>query len=122
MPKANFTFPNGATVNIQGSDEEIARIIKQISGTTTTEPKKLKERKKNRSEKPTSSGPLGHVRDLAQEGFFAQKRSLGDVQKALEERGHIYAVTSISPTLVRLTRSRTLRRIKVEGNWNYVNQ
>ena len=38
----------------------------------------------------------------------------------LEENGHIYALHSLSPALLRLTRSKMLRRIKEKKGWVYV--
>ena len=60
------------------------------------------------------------VTELIEEGYFKSKRTLGDIQKKLEERGHIYARTSISPMLTRLTRKRTIRRLKEKKVWVYV--
>jgi hypothetical protein len=58
--------------------------------------------------------------ELASEGWFKSKRTIGDVQKKLEEKGHIYAMESLSTPLLRLTRNRTLRRIKDKSGWAYV--
>ena len=41
--------------------------------------------------------------------------------EALKTHGYIYAVTSLSPAVVRLVRSKRLRRLKnKEGLWTYV--
>ena len=76
---------------------------------------KLPKRKKKKE------GPTSLISELADEGYFKSKRSISDIQKKLEERGHIYAQSSISPILTRLTRKRTIRRLKEKGTWVYVN-
>jgi len=60
---------------------------------------------------------------LADGGFFAQPRSLGEIQSALTEHGWYYSQNNLSTPLVRLVRQRQLRRIQLaEGNkkvWKY---
>ena len=70
--------------------------------------------------KAARKGPQQLLRDLAEENWFKSKRTIGDVQKKLEEKGHIYAMQSLSTPLLRLTRSRALRRIKDKSGWAYV--
>ncbi len=64
---------------------------------------------------------MGHIRQLKSEGFFGTKRTLGSIQERLEELGHIYPQTSLSPALIKLTKKRELRRLKEKGVWVYVN-
>jgi hypothetical protein len=66
-------------------------------------------------------GPSSYILELKQEEFFKQKRTLPEVQKKLEENGHIYAQNSLSTPILRLVRSRQLRRIKEDDVWVYVN-
>ena len=42
------------------------------------------------------------------------------VQKKLEENGHIYAQSSLSPALIALTKKKCLRRMKEKKGWVYV--
>ena len=130
MAKANLVLPNGTTVNIEGTAEEVAALLSKFStpesGGHSGGSSQRKKKKKsgassggNKTKKP--GGPTSLVGELADEGYFKSKRSLGDIQKKLEERGHIYAQTSISPVLTRLTRKRTIRRIKEKKGWVYVN-
>lgn len=129
MAKANLVLPNGTTVNIEGTAEEVAALLSKFSAPEARgHSDSSRQRKK---QKPGSSsgsskakkpdGPTSLVGELAAEGYFKSKRTLGDIQKKLEERGHIYAQTSISPVLTRLTRKRTIRRIKEKKGWVYVN-
>lgn len=57
---------------------------------------------------------------LKEEGFFSEKRTLGDVREHLSTKGHILKNSDISPALVTLTRNGTLKREKhVNGQWIY---
>jgi hypothetical protein len=60
---------------------------------------------------------------LAEEGFFAQPRSLAEIQASLAEHGWHYPQGNLSTPLVRLVRQRRLRRLLLgEGNkrvWKY---
>lgn len=74
-----------------------------------------------RSRAPSSLS--ARVSMLADEGFFAQPRSLADIQAKLAEHGWHYPQTNLSTPLVRLVRQRELRRLQdAEGNkrvWKY---
>ena len=123
MAKANLTLPNGTTVAIEGTAEEVATLLAQVSGPTSATVTQSKKRGKiaaRATKKPANSsrkGPQTLLQELADEGWFKSKRTIGEVQKKLEEKGHIYAMTSLSTPLLRLTRSRALRRLKDKSGW-----
>jgi hypothetical protein len=60
---------------------------------------------------------------LADEAFFTQPRSLGEIQGSLAEHGWHYPQSNLSTPLIRLVRQRRLRRLQLaEGNkkvWKY---
>lgn len=70
-----------------------------------------------------SSSLWGRIEVLADEGIFDQPRSLAEIQGALAERGWHYPQANLSTPLVRLVRSRKLRRLQLpEGKkrvWKY---
>ena len=70
--------------------------------------------------KTSRKGPQTLIAELAGENYFKTKRKIVQIQKKLEEKGHIYAITSLSPPLLRLTRNKTLRRLKEKSGWVYV--
>ncbi len=130
MATANLTLPNGSKVAIEGTAEEVAALISRLSGGGAggdLTPIKRQRRKRagaasggERGDR-RSTGPRGLIGQLASEDYFkAQKRTIGDIQKKLEQDGHIYALHSLSPALLRLTRAKTLRRIKEKKGWVYV--
>ena len=127
MAKANLVFSNGTRVNIEGTPEEVALLLERFSreGTQTLPKRKTMRKSKTKKSDTTSQkvkrkGPQQLIAELAQEGYFKAKRSITDIQKKLEEKGHIYTQSSLSPPLLRLTRNRVLRRIKEKKGWVYV--
>lgn len=128
MAKANLALVDGTTVAIEGSAEEVALLLQKLSASTAPAGTSSR-RARGKTRKPSSNkgagkserkGPQQLMADLAQEGWFKSKRTIGDVQKKLEEKGHIYAIQSLSTPLLRLTRNRALRRIKDKSGWAYV--
>lgn len=127
MAKANLTLPDGTKVLIEGSSEEVANVLGKFSQPFETRVKRKKSKAKRKSSisssrgaKKVVRGPVGYITELADEGFFKTKRKLPEIQKKLEEGGHIYAQTSLSPALLKLIRKRVLRRLKEKKRWVYV--
>lgn len=78
--------------------------------------------KSSRSKRRSSgdSPVRSHIIRLKQEGFFDQKRLLGEVRDKLAQQGHHYKSNSMSSPLLALTKSRILSREKNEdGVWIY---
>jgi hypothetical protein len=128
MAKATLKLSDGTTVLIEGSPEEIARIMSLHSTTTQDQPSKPLPKTKTKKPKTTNkkssqsaTGPKLRIFELKSLGFFDEKKSIVDIQKKLEEQGHIYAQSSLSPALVRLVRGKDLRRVKEDKVWMYVN-
>jgi hypothetical protein len=124
MPKANLVLPDGTTVTIEGTADEVANLIGRLSGGTlpTSGIGSRTARKRPIARARTRAvGPADHIRELIASNFFNSKRGLGDVQKKLEEGAHIYPITHLSPVLFRLVKAKELRRIKEGGAWKYVN-
>ena len=119
MAKAHITKSNGTKVTIEGSEREVANIIKllEISHEGKAEKTKKNVRKVSNS-KPT---PASLICDLIDGGFFKKPKGLAAIRLALEEQGHFYPVTTLSPALLRLVRKKELRRIKENKRWLYVN-
>jgi len=127
MAKANLILPDGTKVNIEGTAEEVSALLSRFSGGESAPTKKKKARKKKKAAgqgkagtRTNRKGPQTLIEDLANENYFKSKRKIGDIQKKLEEKGHIYAINSLSPPLLRLTRKKVLRRIKEKSGWVYV--
>lgn len=127
MAKAHLTLPNGTTVNIEGTADEVATLLARFSGSAPSSSAPVKAPRKKaaassgkKAQKTARKSPKALIEELASENFFKSKRTIGEVQKKLEEKGHIYALHSLSTPLLRLTRSKVLRRIKEKDGWVYV--
>jgi len=90
-------------------------------------PKPSKEKEKATSKAKQPKGPKGRIDELITEGFFSQKRIIGDVKKEMEAHGWFHRVEEINPSLLRLIQDKKLRRIKEPENeggklvWRYSN-
>jgi len=97
--------------------DEVAGSIEASKPTET----KAKPRKKQ------PKGIKGRIEELITEGFFNQKRTLGEVKAELERHGWFHPSTDLSPTLLSLLKDKKLRRIKEPENeggklvWRYSN-
>ena len=127
MARANIVLPDGTRVTIEGTADEVAKLLKKFSqDTAPSTSRRSSSSKAKRGNAPSKKktrrkGPTGLILGLRDEGFFKSRKTLPDIQRKLEEQGHIYAQTSLSPVLVRLVRARELRRLKDKKGWVYVN-
>ena len=119
MAKAHITTKDGATVTIEGSHEEVAALIAKLGARPNREGRAVSEGLSHRKStaKPTVTGL---VSELIDGGFFKKPKELGAIKVALEEHGHFYPVTTLSPVVLRLVRKKELRRIKDKKRWLYV--
>jgi hypothetical protein len=118
MAKAEYTSPNGAKVAIEGSPHEVAELLKRLNSLSiesSPTPKKGK-RAESSSAKAT---PTNLIASLIDGGFFKKPKDLAAIKVSLEESGHYYPVTTLSPTMLRFVRGRQLRRIKENKKWLY---
>src|SRR5712664_3707254 len=117
MAKAHLTTQKGTTIVIEGTPSEVATLVKQFEGESLLPTPQPKHRPLSGSRgKPT---PVNLISSLIDGGFFKKPKDLGSVKVALEEIGHYYPVTSLSPALLRLVRKHALRRIKDKKRWLY---
>jgi hypothetical protein len=121
MPKAVITTKQGSTVAIEGSHEEVLALVGLFDrGTAQSVDEGFVRISKNSPSskgKPTLALLLS---ELIGGGFFSTPKKLNAVREALEEQGHFYPVTTLSPMLLRLVRKKELRRLKDKGHWTYV--
>lgn len=116
MAKAQLTTRSGTLIVIEGSPDEVTRMLAKF------EPRHAgKEGGRDADAgEPRKTGLGGHVSELIDGDFFNKPRGLAEIKAALEEHGHHYPVTTLSPALLRLVRRKELRRIKDKKRWTYV--
>ena len=119
MARASITTKSGATVMIEGTQDEVAALLARLEGGAVPDggPRARPAARRLNGTRPT---PMGLLSELIAEAFFAEPRELAAVRIALREKGHFYPVTTLSPIMLRLVRKKELRRIKDSGRWTYV--
>ncbi len=118
MAKAQLTTRGGAIITIEGTPDEVAALVARL------EARDRPVGKKTGAPGPKSTlraTPTSLIVDLIDGGFFKKPKELSAIRLVLEEQGHFYPVTTLSPVLLRLIRKRQLRRIKDQKRWLYVN-
>jgi hypothetical protein len=120
MAKAHIISKTGAKITVEGTPEEVAALTRHFaepgpSGAARSA-KPLRGAKGPRQQKPA---PSNLVASLIDGGFFRKPRDLGAVKVALEEMGHFYPITTLSPVMLRLVRRQELRRMRDKKRWLY---
>ncbi len=121
MPKATIKSNTGAIINIEGTPEEISQIIssfEKIASVTQSKTEASKnEIKKRQDKKRLAASDL--IIELKDDGFFDRPKSLLEISQALEEKGRMTPVTSLSGIMIKLVQERIFARKKIEGKWVY---
>jgi len=115
MAKAKIKSKNGTQIYIEGSPEEVSKIISDFKKHEERFAK-IKAMKKTRSRITATD----FILNLCEEGFFDKPKTIIDIKDKLAENGLIYPITTLSGVLIGLIRKRELGRIKKEKMWGYV--
>ena len=120
MAKANIETKDGTKVVIEGTPEEISKIMnlyknEKVSEAPAKESKKFSKAKTN--SKPTITDT---IREILAEGFFDKPKSLAELKQGLEEQGTFIPITTLSAIVLGLVKGKELRRIKQDKKWVYV--
>jgi hypothetical protein len=119
MAKAHITTKDGTKITIEGTPEEVAALANKLGGGAKTDaPSEVGKKRRQKREKVKAT-PINLISSLIDGGFFRRPKDLAGVKIALEELGHGYPVTTLSPILLRLVRRRQLRRMKDKKRWVY---
>lgn len=120
MAKATINTKSGAVITIEGSATEVSDLISLVER-GSVEPRRRAEAVGASTvaadEKRTGTADL--VLDLKADGFFEKAKALGEVAGALEEKGFLIPVTTLSGVMLGLVQKRQLRRKRHEGRWVY---
>jgi len=121
MAKATIKSRTGATITVEGTPEEVSNVISGYEKTSVVGHAKeaiARARATKKTEKKKESAS-DLIVGLKEEGFFEKPKTLGEIGAALEERGFLYPVTSLSGIVLGLLKKRMLRRKKLERKWVY---
>ena len=120
MAKAHITTKTGTKITVEGTPKEVAELVAEL-GQKAAAPRvrdRSGEKAAKRQDKQKAT-PINLISSLIDGGFFRKPKDLAAVKIALEEMGHFFPVTTLSPVLLRLVRKRQLRRIKDKKRWFY---
>ena len=118
MAKAQISFPDGTTVKLEGTPDEISGVIDR--GRSKRETKRDAARAKVKVRAASQRVQLVDlIASLIDGGFFKKPKDLAAVKAALEELGHHYPVTTLSGAMLRQVRKRNIRRLKQDKRWMY---
>ena len=120
MAKANIETKDGTKVVIEGTPEEISKIMNLYKDEKVSEPP-AKESKKFFKAKTNSKPTITDtIREILAEGFFDKPKSLAELKQGLEEQGTFIPITTLSAIVLGLVKGKELRRIKQDKKWVYV--
>src|SRR6266481_8428455 len=98
MAKATIRSRTGAVISIEGTPKEVSDIVSAFERTTAVGQAKAViargHAEKKEEKKRASTSNLVVV--LKEEGFFDKPKGLSDIVSALEEKGYICPVTTLS--------------------------
>ncbi len=121
MAKATIKSSTGATITIEGEQSEVSSILAAYERTSVVGQAKtaIARTKTARKTEKKREGASDLIVELREAGFFEKPKALGEIGHALEEKGYLYPVTTLSGVVLGLVKKRELRRKKHEGKWLY---
>jgi hypothetical protein len=115
LARAHIESTNGTKIEVEGTPEEVAKIIADV---------KKKETRQRAKEAMQGSGKSTNATDfvleLREQGFFDKPKTLASIKGKLAENGLIYPITSLSGVVLTQVRKKNLGRVKEKGRWAYV--
>ena len=102
MVKANIITKDGSRITVEGTIDEVSKLIELYSAHKST------------------ATVTDVVREMIAEGFFNKPRGLAEIKSGMEERACFVPITTLSAIVLGLTKKKELRRIKKEKRWLYV--
>ena len=116
MAKADIKTPEGISIKLDGTPDEIAAVLRQIKLEAKTSGQKGKIKQPNKEGRTTVPGLIDELRG---ENFFKKPKTLADVKQQFADLGHSYPRTALSGPLQSEVRRRRLRRFKENGKYVY---
>ena len=120
MAKAALTTKDGLRITVEGTPDEVVALVQKLEGPGPAGKRAAGAAPRAKRATTAKSGPADLVAELIDGGFFKTPQELGAIRLALQEQGHHYPVTTLSPVMLRFVRSRRIRRIKDKKRWRYV--
>jgi hypothetical protein len=121
VAKATIKSKTGSVITVEGNEAEVSAILATYERTSVVDQAKkaIARTRTAKTREKKREGASDLIVELREAGFFEKPKALGDIARALEEKGYLYPVTSLSGVVLGLVKKRELRRKKHEGKWVY---
>ena len=121
MVKAVINSKSGAVITVEGTEKEVSAILARFEQSAVVGRAKEVNAKNQavKKDKKKREAASDLVIGLKEDGFLNKPKGLAEIGKALEEKGFIYPVTTLSGVVLGLVQKRLLGRKKVDGRWAY---
>jgi hypothetical protein len=121
VAKATIKSTTGAVITVEGSEEEVSKILSAYEKSSVVGQAKqaIARNKTAKREDKKREGAADLVVGLREGGFFDKAKGLGEIGAELEEAGFLYPTTTLSGVVLGLVKKKELRRKKVDGRWVY---
>jgi len=121
MAKATIKSKSGSIITIEGTDKEVSSMLAhfEVSSQLPEIKGRVSKIVSEKKEKKKRAAASDLIIELKEEGFFDKPKSLLEIANALEERGRITPVTSLSGVMIKLVQERYLGRKKIDSKWVY---
>ncbi len=121
MAKAIIKSKTGAIITVEGTDKEVSSVLASFEtavnvGRAKEVIKKATSEKKDQKKRESASDLIVILKE---DGFFDKPKGLNEIALALEEKGYIYPVTTLSGVMIGLVQKKLFGRKKVDGKWVY---
>ena len=121
MAKATIKSKTGAVITIEGTDKEVSNMLTHFE--TTSVMGKVREVLKKKTDNNKDQRKRARASDLIiglkEDGFFNKPKGLNEVGDALQEKGYLYPITTLSGVMIGLVQKRLVGRKKVNSKWVY---
>ncbi|MBI2639514.1 MAG: hypothetical protein HYW90_01325 [Candidatus Sungbacteria bacterium] len=121
MAKATIKSKTGAIITIEGTDKEVSNMLANFETTATAGRVReiIKKANSERKDQKKRAAASDLIVGLKEDGFFDKPKGLNDIAHALEEKGYIYPVTTLSGVMIGLVQKKLFGRKKIDGKWVY---
>ncbi len=121
MAKATIKSKTGAAITIEGTKKEVSHILSQFERSTVISHVKAVQSKNNviRKEQKKRMAASDLIVGLKEDGYFDKPKSLTEIASALEEKGYIYPITTLSGIMLGLVQKKLFGRKKIDRKWVY---
>ena len=121
MAKAKIKSKTGAVIIIEGTKEEVAKILGDFERTAVIGyvKGKISSKKIRKREEKKRMAASDLIVEFKEEGYFDKPKSLTEIAQVLENRGYLYPTTTLSGVVLGLVKKKLLGRKKVGGKWVY---